>query len=105
MQGGLRSRICWTKPHLIKISVEPTAFLVFFVMADQKGRLLIVRMSLGAELSGTVFIFLIIYTRSALEVARKHLGNAKNIVFKRDNMGNLSFKDNRVDSVFDIFAG
>lgn len=50
-------------------------------------------------------IYAVDYTRSALEVTRKHLGNAKNVVFKRDNLRNLSFEADRMDAVFDIFAG
>ena len=41
----------------------------------------------------------------ALELANENLGDPENVVFKQDNIRQLSFKDGAFDALFDIFAG
>ena len=55
--------------------------------------------------SGKGKVWAIDFNFPALELANENLGDPPNVIFKKDNMRHLSFKDNTFDCLFDIFAG
>lgn len=50
-------------------------------------------------------VWAIDFNFSSLELANETLGDPSNVIFKKDNIRHLSFKDEVFDAVFDIFAG
>lgn len=50
-------------------------------------------------------IYAIDFSLEALKLANENLGDPSNVLFKKDNIKQLSFDSNEFDVLFDIFAG